>query len=115
MGTTTTTATTNLLAGGASHLHCSLAIDLLLSNTTTLPRPYEYVNLLANVIDSCVRVGTVSGCDLAKIQGCLRAIFQSDVSSNSSSNSSSCNNSYNKSNSNSHNNNKGKNETVDAP
>ena len=60
---------------GSSYLHCTLVADILLSYGQ-LPKQYEFVHILAKVLDDSVNKGLVSDHAIAQIQGCLRSIFQ---------------------------------------
>ena len=63
------------ILGGSSYLHCTLVSDILLSYGQ-LPKQYEYVQILAKILDDSVKKGLISDQALAQIQGCLRSIFQ---------------------------------------
>jgi len=66
-------------ANGSDHLHCTLVADVLLSSGGPLPKAYQYVLLLARLLDDCVAEGNVSNESLSRIQSALRQIFQPDV------------------------------------
>jgi len=64
--------------GGASHLHCTLVADILLSAGGPLPKQYTDILTLARVLDESVQEGKLSDANLAKIQSALKLIFQSE-------------------------------------
>lgn len=64
--------------GGAQHLHCTLVADILLSAGGPLPKAYQHVLSLAQVLDEAVQEGNVTDVQLVKIQAALRDIFQPD-------------------------------------
>ncbi len=68
------TTRTSIL-GGSSYLHCTLVSDIILSHGQ-LPKQYEFVQILAQILDDSVKKGLISDQALAQIQGCLRSIFQ---------------------------------------
>jgi len=63
------------ILGGSKYLHCTLVADILISYGN-LPRQYEHLGILANILDKCVKIGIVSDQAIAQIQGCLKIIFQ---------------------------------------
>lgn len=64
------------LLGGASHLHCTLLADILLSGP--LPKAYQHVLSLARTLDESVKGGVITDSHVARIQATLRHIYPSD-------------------------------------
>lgn len=62
------------ILGGKDYLTCTLVSDVILSHGH-LPKHYEFLGILATVLDETVRLGVLSDDALAQIQGCLRIIF----------------------------------------
>lgn len=69
-------ATDKVFLGGAQHLHCTLASDLLLSAGGPLPKAYTDVMTLSRALDDVVQEADLSDVNLAKIQRALKLIFQ---------------------------------------
>jgi len=65
---------TGLLAG-ASHLHCTLVADILLSSGGPLPKIYSNVHRLARILDDAVKNGIFSDNDLIIVQETLKLIY----------------------------------------
>lgn len=68
------TTSGNKILGGKQYLPCTLVGDILLS-FGPLPKQYEFLGILATILDDSVRVGILSDDAIAQIQGCLRSIF----------------------------------------
>jgi len=66
--------TGNKILGGKDYLSCTLVIDILMS-FGALPKQYEFLGILAKILDDSVRSGIVSDDAIAQVQGCLRIIF----------------------------------------
>ena len=72
-------AQTTPFLGGATHLHCTLTADILLSAGGSLPKAYHHVLNLARVLDDCVQEGNMADDALVQLQTTLSRIFQPDV------------------------------------
>ena len=65
------------LVQGEAFLHCTMLSDILLSYGQ-LPRDYEDVRLLAQILDKNVCNGIISDQDIIQIQKTIKTIFQSN-------------------------------------
>ena len=69
----------SFVIGGAQHLYCTLAADiLLLSAGGPLPKAYNDVLSFARTLDDIVQEATISDTNLFKLQSLLKLIFQPD-------------------------------------
>ena len=66
------------LLAGASHLHCTLVTDILLSTGGPLPKQYVHVHSLARLLDDAVKNGIFTDKDLMKVQQTLKLIFDAE-------------------------------------
>lgn len=66
------------LLAGASHLHCTLVTDILLSTGGPLPKQYVHVHSLARSLDDAVKNGIFTDKDLMKVQQTLKLIFDAE-------------------------------------
>ena len=66
------------ILGGATHLHCTLVSDVLLSSGGPLPKAYHHVQNLVRIVDECVQDGNISNDAITNIQTALREIFLTD-------------------------------------
>lgn len=73
-----TTGTSCGLLAGASHLHCTLVTDILLSTGGPLPKQYVYVHSLARLLDDAVKNGIFTDKDLMKVQQELKLIYEAE-------------------------------------
>ena len=64
----------NKILGGKNYLSCIIVGDILMVYGQ-LPKQYEFLGILANILDDSVRSGIVTDDAIAQIQGCLRSIF----------------------------------------
>ena len=69
--------TSHRFVGGASHLYCTLATDILLSGP--LPKAYQPVLSLARALDEVVKAGVISDATIAQMQKSLREIYPVDT------------------------------------
>jgi len=69
-------AATNAGLGGASRLRCTLVADILLAAGGTLPKPYQDLLKLVRELDEIVQLGNLTDEALAKVQECVKSIFQ---------------------------------------
>lgn len=67
---------TQFFLGGASHLHCTLVSDILLSSP--LPKVYLPVLSLARVLDEAVKAGVITDANISSIQLALRQIYPAE-------------------------------------
>lgn len=73
-----TTGTSCGLLAGASHLHCTLVTDILLSTGGPLPKQYVHIHSLARLLDDAVKNGIFTDKDLMKVQQILKLIFDAE-------------------------------------
>ena len=73
-----TTGTSRGLLAGASHLHCTLVTDILLSTGGPLPKQYVHIHSLARLLDDAVKNGIFTDKDLMKVQQILKLIFDAE-------------------------------------
>ena len=73
-----TTGTSSGLLAGASHLHCTLVTDILLSTGGPLPKQYVHIHSLARLLDDAVKNGIFTDKDLMKVQQILKLIFDAE-------------------------------------
>eukprot|EP00934_Nitzschia_sp_Nitz4_P002409 Nitzschia sp. Nitz4//scaffold2_size372955//231176//233998//NITZ4_000442-RA/size372955-processed-gene-0.434-mRNA-1//1//CDS//3329546835//2404//frame0 len=64
----------------ATHLHCTLVADILLSAGGPLPKVYSHLHTLARVLDDAVRNGVLSDKDLLQVQSTLQKIYDEEQS-----------------------------------
>ena len=76
--TNTTKGTSSGLLSGASHLHCTLVADILLSTGGPLPKQYVHVHSLARLLDDAVKNGIFTDKDLMKVQKTLKLVFDAE-------------------------------------
>ena len=76
--TKSTKGTSSGLLSGASHLHCTLVTDILLSTGGPLPKQYVHVHTLARLLDDAVKNGIFTDKDLMKVQQTLKLIFEAE-------------------------------------
>lgn len=73
-----TTGTSSGLLAGASHLHCTLVADILLSTGGPLPKQYVHVHGLARLLDDAVKNAIFTDKDLMKVQQALQLIYEAE-------------------------------------
>ena len=67
------------ITGGSSYLTCTLLSDLLITYAGQLPKQYETLCILANVLDSSVKEGIFTDPAFVQVQACLRILYPQDT------------------------------------